>query len=155
MISTRALATLAIAALPLACGGAPQAIPPTSAQRHPLHPAADLRRWLDGLPGGRQIRLPVEIHWDTDGLGGVKAAYINRAGPDALAVRLDTGALGLTLADQLQDRCAAWPCRVLLTGRWGPLVGPKRDDAPTFAIFSVGEVIAPDAGPTQAVVVDR
>jgi len=97
--------------------------------------------WLDANAKRRTIRLPVEIHASAL---GIDAAYLS-VGDTKVAIRLDTGALSMTLPMHLKPYCRVYPCRVELEGTWGALVpGVRTNGSPVFAVRKVIGLIGPD-----------
>ena len=77
-----------------------------------LLPAADLSKWLDAKRDTVLLRLPVTI---TRGRVGEPL----RAKLGEIDVRLDDGALGVSLEDRLREACPdGATCRVWLEGRF-------------------------------------
>jgi hypothetical protein len=81
---------------------------------------------------------------------GVSASDL---GSDPIALRLDDGALGVSLLETLSEKCPkpAEACAVWLDGYRGPLVAMPDDDEPgepkkwPFAVLRVHELIDPQA----------
>lgn len=72
--------------------------------------ASALRAWLDETAAGeraQRVRLPVVITRSTLGISSAWVGTRADAPDDALRLRLDDGALGVSLADQLDDRFGA------------------------------------------------
>lgn len=113
----------------------------------PCQPADALLAWLDAA-GGKRIRLPVRV---SPSPLGISRGTLGD-GPGALEVKLDSGALSMTLAQHVQRHCpASGPCLVWMEGTWGPTVtGPLSPPGPAKPTFAVRDVIGPvQAGDAQ------
>lgn len=178
----RSVLTLALVALLAACGergrspslpselasSTPSEVPvasktpmtPTTFDSGPsIDDTSQLRAWLDATapPGGvkRRVRLPVVI---TRTANGITSAYVgthpDKPAAEAMHLRLDDTALGVSLADRLRERFGAdaSPVVVWLDGvRAGgtaledhliAAAGGPADGWP-FALRAVGEPVAP------------
>jgi len=115
---------------------------PASFTDGPLcQPADALLAWLEGSEGKR-LRLPISVRVSPL---GVSRGTVGD-GPGALEVRLDSGALSMTLGQHVQRHCgSASPCLVWMEGTWGPLVdGPPQPPGPP--VFAVRDVLGPVEG---------
>ncbi len=102
-----------------------------------------LLRWLDGLPGGTMLRLPIAMERSPDGLAAVGRAWVGATTADpggrTLEVRLDATTLGMTLADHLAPHWPAGAARVVLLvrGFWGPPIPLPYDHGPTLTVRAI------------------
>ncbi len=99
---------------------------------------AELLAWLETSKGA--IQLPVDVQRSVLGITGATVL-----GAD-LALKLDDGRMGISLADQLRHTCGAeGPCRVWLEGEWGAtLPMPGEEAEPTLSVRKVVEVVEGD-----------
>src|SRR4051812_5948809 len=97
-----------------------------------IHPPGPLVDWLNknakSASGARRLfRLPVVVRFQSSHHLALGEAFIGAseddAGAGAIALSLDTGAMGLSLLSLLSERCPppAEACTVWLDGTWGPL----------------------------------
>lgn len=126
-----------------------------------LSPASAVLAWLDGEGKGQRVQLPFAVVVSPLGVESARLGAPPLA-DDALSVKLDDTALGVSLADQLGKLCGAdGACDVWLEGVWGatvggldgpgmPLFGPAK---PTFSVRAVGAVVP--AGVTHVRVLAR
>ncbi len=110
---------------------------------------AKLLAALDGEE--RKMRLPVVVSFDVMGVdAAVIAPSFDHIEEDSIRLRLDDGAMGISLSDRIHQLCSdAQPCAVWLEGYWGTttgddLPGPPEigdtDDGPAEHPFSVRAV---------------
>lgn len=81
-------------------------------QTHPINAA--LGAWLDALPLGTRLVVPVRVRWTAL---GISHAAVD--GADDIALTLDDSAMGVSLLSRVQ---AAGGGPLLLEGTWGPLL---------------------------------
>lgn len=76
---------------------------------------AALETWLASQSSETLLRVPVELQVSVLGVGGAAVGF----GADRLAVKLDEGALGESLADRAAMWCGEGPtCAMWLWGHW-------------------------------------
>ncbi len=82
----------------------------------PLAPAAELLEWLAGQPPTTTYRLPVDLAVSVLGVTGAALGFA----ADRPSIKLDEGALGESLADQVAGLCGddAATCALWLRGTW-------------------------------------
>lgn len=101
-----------------------------------LIPSQDLLAWLEGLPGGVRVRLPVVIGSPDDKGTFRHDAFIAESpddlNGDSILVQLDDTAMGIPLAEHLRryrseetTERAIW-----LEGTWGALISPPMAPLP-------------------------
>lgn len=104
-----------------------------------IQPSGPLLEWLNrnsrsasGEP--RLFRLPVVVSFEDEYRLELGNAFIGaseaRLGDDAIALALDTGAMGISLWSLLNERCpkASIACAVWLDGYWGSPIEFDRPD---------------------------
>lgn len=125
----------------------PQAPTPLWVDGPPLEPEEGLRRWIAARAAKHPralFRLPFTF---AAGQTSRAALGLPGAGETASTHRLDDGALGISLADQVRRLrgAEAGPCAVWLSVRMGPLLGPalpgteEPEDLPVAAVLAVHE----------------
>ncbi len=125
-------------------------------QGPPLAPRADLLAWLEGDGEGALLQIPVVVHLSPLGIDSAHiGAQADAPRDDAVRLKLDDTALGISLAERLREHCSDGdPCIVWLEGQWGATVSgpgpdfafPGADDAPEKHPFSVRKVVGPVTG---------
>lgn len=106
-------------------------------------PADAALRWLEDA-GRRRLRIPVVL--DRSGLGITARLGV---ADDAPKLRLDSGALSLTLDEHVADVCGTREhCTVWLEGTWGALVPSPLD--PPGHVFAVRKVVGQVEDPASA-----
>lgn len=108
----------------------PTMTPSTFAQGPALTPAPELLAWLKSNANDQLLQVPVVI---ASSPLGITQAYIGvdpstPPSDESVTLRLDQGALGVSLVEQLPAACAEGPCAVWLEGTWGALVSPGPGD---------------------------
>lgn len=102
---------------------------------------AELDAWITAQRmKQRSIKLPFTILGDKQAVLGVVDGEV----PAAQRIRLDDGALGVSLAERLRQLCPdrAQRCALWLSGRFGTLQNKDEDPRKTFSIFIVHERVA-------------
>lgn len=104
-----------------------------------IWPSAPLLEWLNRnarLASGqyRLFRLPVVVYFEDEYRLELGDAFIGASeknlGSDAIALSLDTGAMGISLWSLLNERCpkTSTACAVWLDGYWGSSIEFNRSD---------------------------
>jgi hypothetical protein len=110
-------------------------------ERCPTHPPERLLSWLEALPSGTMLRLPVQIQRGPFGMANRNATIGVRSG--GLEVALDDTAMGIALSDQLPEGAGG----VWLRGQWGALVALPMSSGLTLAVRGVeGAIESGDVG---------
>jgi len=120
-----------------------------------LQPGEVLRAWLEdqGVRTPKpMLRLPVVLAFEQGQVMGATSAWIGvlpQAPEDAVMLRIDDSALGISLQERVREHCApeADSCALWLDGTWGSLLPlllpPVMGEIPTFAVRSVKGPVAP------------
>src|SRR5262245_22115975 len=92
-----------------------------SASRVPVTPAAELLKWLDAqkrdIAEPVKLRVPVTITFTNANQIAIARTTIGAAA-DALQIRLDDSALGISLMDRIRGKCPGTTCAVWIEGNW-------------------------------------
>ena len=126
-----------------------------------LKPARELLAWLEKLPKGVRVRLPIVVRF-TDETGLMrKDAFIgesvNELDEDSLFVKLDDTTMGIPLSSHLRSHRSekATDCALWLEGTWGPALDlpmPGFDKDSKKYTFTVRRVLDPAKGEPKGTV---
>ncbi|MBW2254949.1 MAG: hypothetical protein JRI25_10180 [Deltaproteobacteria bacterium] len=89
-----------------------------------LSPSADLVAWFEGDGAGKLVQLPVVVTPSPLGLASGHVGVLPEPpGADALLLKLDDTAMGVSLADKIRGDCpAGQACVIWVEGIWGATV---------------------------------
>ncbi len=132
---------------------------PSYVQSLPLSLRNDLLKALNKAGDEKRIvKIPVVLHLNTDGLHGWQAAFLGTRveldEEDKILLRLGDSALGLSLADRIQQYCPTgeW-CKLWLTGYWAEdLPAIDEETGPHRFPFGIRAVIGQQADGAEALV---
>ena len=126
-----------------------------------LKPAKELLDWLEKLPKGVRIRLPIVVRF-TDETGFMrKDAFVGESlselDKDSLFIKLDDTTMGIPLSDHLRSHRSekAAHCALWMEGTWGvalDLPMPGFDKGEKKHTFTLRRVLKPIKGETTGTV---